>query len=256
MPYFDNTHAPAPVRTLSVQDRTLVKHKAVWGVVDEATKKKFFIKRATPSEVAITKRLADFSLPEDRVLVLPKIPFGPNQLPEALRKEVSEWEDAYNKNVSNRRSAILITEAHPVSDAPATLVNDELESALQNKPIRESEFDRLVRDIKTLNDAGIYNHDFMSNLFPQRDAKGQVKFYAIDFEPETFEKLHPGEHEDVAQVSRMRKELRKRGALAPDDFKGTIAEAKALAQPVQETPSKRPLPFGLGKIKNAFRLNL
>ncbi len=196
----------------------------VWGVYSQETGDKYFVKRATPGEIEMTERASAFELPEDSNLVLPHM---------LDTGEIFSEISADDFPVSGRdphHTDLLVTKGHPLpflyrDFIPPTLGNltqeqwqgeDGFPLPLRGQPMTNAELALLRRDVTSLNEAGIFNHDFGSNLFVQREEDGMLKFYAIDFEPHVFNATAPeGVFEDVDHLDSLFGRLR---AKAPELF--------------------------------------
>lgn len=194
----------------------------VWSVYSQETGERYFVKRATPEEVEMTRVVSDFDLPEDSNLVLPEM-LDADQLFSNIPADefpVSERDPQHTE--------LLVTKGHPLQFLyrdfiPPTFGNitqaqwegdDGLPTPLRGQAMSNGELAILRRDVKALNEAGIFNHDFGSNLFIQREEDGALKFYAIDFEPHIFRATAPeGVLEDVDHIDGFLKYLREN---APD----------------------------------------
>lgn len=193
--------------------------QGVWRIIDPRTDQCFYIKRTAPPEIIMTHKASSFDgLPPDSNMKLPKYVGSSEALPEKFSDSFPVVEEGCNE--------LMIVEGHqfefdePRAGLPPTIETvrydhrvDEsgLHIALRGKPFTQEELDGLVRDVILLSKAGIYNHDYGSNLFVERDLSGKISFYAIDFEPDTFLTRHPNRMEDIIDMQRVVKKLEAAG---------------------------------------------
>lgn len=202
---------------------------AVWMVYSQETRERYFVKRATPEEVRMTRAASEFDLPEDSNLVLPEMLDADEIFSHISADEfpVPERDAGYTE--------LLVTKGHPLEFLyrdfiPPTFGNimqeqwksdDGIPTPLRGQPMTSAELAVLRRDVEALNEAGIFNHDFGSNLFIQREKDGALKFYAIDFEPHVFKATAPeGVYEDVDHIDGFLRHLRQKASALIDDRAG------------------------------------
>ena len=171
-----------------------------WRMRNPDTGEVYYAKTATPPEVEMTMKAASLPSDPNAVLQIVKpVTTSRNHVPEAIEKLYP---------FTDKRSGFILTKSAPLGDAlghlyikPTDPEDYERHNRWKAKPISAAEYDQFLGEVREMNKMGVYNHDVLSNTNVTRDpSTGKLKIYAFDFEPHTFNPLHPGELEDYAQM--------------------------------------------------------
>jgi hypothetical protein len=205
----------------------------VWEMRDPVTGKRYFAKTAEPPELDSTRKAANATIPENSPVVIAKpLTLGKDNIPEQIRADVK---------FEGKRTEFLIVEAVPRGMTLGQLTDPGnygfrgAPQELQDKPITAAEFDQVLKTIRSLNEQGVFHHDLLSNTEIVRGQDGKLKVYMYDFEPHTFDKMFPGQLEDLAHTTDAGRRMMRSGALATDAE--TVIQRYETANRVPE-PSK------------------
>jgi hypothetical protein len=182
----------------------------VYKMRDPQTGKEYYAKPTSVSEIETTRKLSNIQLPDDSPLCLPKVLENNGAVPPALSEKIN----------LHRNQGMIITEAVPHGDGFNRLLTNSKNPAptktdWKSNPITSEEYDRVLRDVKTLNENGVFHRDTHSNTEFSRGQDGKLRVSIYDFEPRTYQENVP-HCEDYAVMVVKGEELHGKGIINSD----------------------------------------
>lgn len=232
-----------------------LEHKDVWHLTDPVTGKEYYAKLADIPEIEMTRRASELELPEGNIMRIPRVvTTDPSLVPPEIRDALK----------AGGQQGLFVEEGVPEGASLSQLgFSDDSNAvrAFQEKPLTKEEYRQIIDSVRQMNEAGVANHDLLTNSRIVRDEDGKVRLtlYAYDFDPANW----PRKYHDPAGASRDMEDychmvdhiqhMIKQGTLEPaaaellNEHKvlpikkandlSTIREAAEKAGQIRETPS-------------------